>query len=590
MFKKLFVFLLVLLILIVPIFAQATKRVAIITYLKGNVYVKKAESELWIPAKLKMELSSGDKIWVQQNSQAILEFSDRSTLKLASNTQLDILRLDRDKDTQKEVSIFKLLLGKVWATVEKILSIGERVEIHTPTAVAGVRGTEWIQQVSEDGTTVVKTLKGVVSFSAKGVTVDVKEGFQSIVKPENPPENPTPITEIEKFDEEEKPKEEKPKEEIKEEKPITPPQRGSSEGVRLALNNNLDYGLYKKNDLMLAKLSFSPELSFGILKLGLDLSLYTDGESISYIQGKIRYGELNLPWLGIKYGVIDHFTLGYGLIANRYSTYEMEGVVLRLEDPKRGGILTLFPSPFNKYENLTSTYALRAFYRPINRLEIGINGMMDMDVDENKRQAIVGADLSYFLTKNTVIYSSFAQRIIHDGVTISDPRVLSENGVALGLQSNFSLFNSVFSVQLINFSDNFYPGYFNAYYEKNKVLKTLSPLKESVNRIFGLTLDLDTNILNIAFLNVNYQSFNGMRPSIYSRFTMSLNERLKMNLLYEQKEIKTPFMLFNENTIMTLNITYPLAQNVDAILTIKRTFDPYGNPTDIYFVSTKLRL
>jgi hypothetical protein len=581
MFKKLFIFLLLLMILIVPIFAQTTKRVAIITYLKGNVYVKKAESELWLPAKLKMELSSGDKIWVQQNSQAILEFSDRSTLKLASNTQLDILKLDRDKDTQKDVSIFKLLLGKVWATVEKILSAGERVEIQTPTAVAGVRGTEWIQQVSEDGTTVVKTLKGVVSFSAKDVTVEVKEGFQSIARPENPPEKPTPITEIEKFDEEEKPKEEKP---------TPPPQKGSSEGTKLAINNNLDYGLYKKNDLMLAKFSFSPELSFGILKLGLDLSLYTDGESISYIQGKVRYGELNLPWIGIKYGTIDNFTLGYGLIANRYSTYDMDGIVLRLEDPKRGGILTLFPSPFNKYENLTSTYALRAFYRPLNRLEIGINGMMDMDLEENKRQAIVGADLSYFLTKNTVIYSSFAQRIIHDGTTISDPRVLSENGFALGIQSNFNLLNTVFSAQLINFSDNFYPGYFDAYYEKNKVIGALPSLEEPVNRIFGLTIDLDTNILKVAFLNINYQSFNGISPSLYGRFAISLNERLKLNLLYEQKEIKTPFTLFNENTIMTLNMVYPLAQNVDAILTIKRTFDSYGNPTDIYFVSTKLRL
>jgi len=590
MFKKLFIFLLILMILIVPIFAQTTKRVARITYLKGNVYVKKAESELWLPAKLKMELSSGDKIWVQQNSQAILEFSDRSTLKLASNTQLDILKLDRDKDTQKDVSIFKLLLGKVWATVEKILSAGERVEIQTPTAVAGVRGTEWIQQVSEDGTTVVKTLKGVVSFSAKDVTVEVKEGFQSIAKPENPPEKPTPITETEKFDEEEEPKEEKPEEENKEEKPTPPPQKGSSESTRLAINNNLDYGLYKKNDLMLAKFSFSPELSFGVLKLGLDLSLYTDGESISYIQGKVRYGELNLPWFGIKYGTIDNFTLGYGLIANRYSTYDMDGIVLRLEDPKRGGILSLFPSPFNKYENLTSTYALRAFYRPLNRLEIGINGMMDMDVEKNKRQAIVGADLSYFLTKNTVIYSSYAQRIIHDGTTISDPRVLSENGFALGIQSNFNLLNTVFSAQLINFSDNFYPGYFDAYYEKNKVIGALPSLEEPVNRIFGLTIDLDTNILNVAFLNINYQSFNGMSPSLYGSFAISLNDRLKLNLLYEQKQIKTPFTLFNENTIMTLNMTYPLAQNVDAILTIKRTFDSYGNPTDVYFVSTKLRL
>ncbi|MFN3698992.1 MAG: FecR domain-containing protein, partial [Dictyoglomus sp.] len=202
MIKKFLLLLCILMILLSSsIFAQniPKQRVAIITYLKGNVYVKKFNAELWIPAKLKMELVSGDKVWVQQNSQAILQFSDKSTLKLGANTQLDILRLDYEEESKKEVSIFKLLIGKIWATVERLLSQGEKVEVQTPTAIAGVRGTEWIQEVLEDGTTKIWALKGVVLFTSKDKTVEVKEGFQSIVRPGEPPEEPSVIKEIEKL-------------------------------------------------------------------------------------------------------------------------------------------------------------------------------------------------------------------------------------------------------------------------------------------------------------------------------------------------------------------------------------------------------
>ncbi|MGC9002980.1 MAG: FecR family protein [Dictyoglomus sp.] len=212
MSKKFITFVLVFLIFLFSLaFSQDSPkpRVAIITYIKGNVYVKKLTSELWLPAKVKMELTSGDKVWVQQNSQAILQFSDKSTLKLGSNTQLDILNLDYEKDTKKEISIFKLLIGKIWATVERLLSQGERIEIQTPTAVAGVRGTEWIQEVSEDGTTKIWTLRGIVFLTAKDKTIEVKEGFQSVVKPDEPPSEPSEIKEIERFDEEEKKEEKK---------------------------------------------------------------------------------------------------------------------------------------------------------------------------------------------------------------------------------------------------------------------------------------------------------------------------------------------------------------------------------------------
>ncbi|HPU44114.1 MAG TPA: FecR family protein [Dictyoglomaceae bacterium] len=591
-------FLLIFSMLISPIIAQTQKeRVAVITYMKGNVYIRKANSEVWIVAKTNMGLSSGDKIWVQQNSQATLVFSDKSTLKLAANTQLDILKLDYDKETQKEVSIFKLLLGKVWATVEKLLSQGEKIEVQTPTAIAGVRGTEWIQEVSEDGTTRVRTLKGIVSLSAQEIAVDVPEGMQSIVKPGNPPEAPSPAPSEEKFEEEFNPEEMVPSKEEKESKETETaapqetvhPQEKIKE-TNLSFKNEAEYGLYKKDDLMLAKISFCPELSFGAIKLGLDLSLYTNGEDLSYIEGRVKYGELNLPWLGVRYGIIDDFDLGYWLVANRYSTNQMNGFILRLEDPEIGGILTLIPSPFNREENINTTYALRLFYKPLRKLEIGLNTMADLDADPNKKQIILGVDAGYSLTKNVITYLSFAQRIMHDGIGLEDSRVASENGVVLGAQINVPILNTVIELQGRSFSDNFTPGYFDAYYERDKSRDKLPPLAETTGRINGVLFGISTNILGIAELNITYESYQNIAPSLYGNLALSLGERINATLEYQQVNISSPFMLINPNSKLSLNVDYPIAQNVDAILTIIRTFDTNGTPTDIYLLSTKIYL
>ncbi len=340
----------------------------------------------------------------------------------------------------------------------------------------------------------------------------------------------------------------------------------------------------------MTKLSLTPELSFGALKLGLDLSLYTNGEDISYIQAKVKYGELNLPWLGFRYGTIDSFNLGYGLIADRYSTYEMDGIVLRLEDPKKGGVLTLFPSPFNRGENITSTYALRLFYRPLSRLEIGLNGMFDLDSDLSKRQGIVGIDAGYYFTKNLIGYLTFAQRVIHDGISLEDKRVLSENGFALGLQMSVPTLNSILYVQGLSYSDNFTPGYFDAYYERNKILGLLPTITDSIKRINGLILGFDSNILHIISLSMRYESYDYKMPNLYGNLNLSLGERLRASLSYEQDNISSPFQFINNNTIFVLNMIYPIAQNVDAILTVKRIYDSDGNPKDIYYLTTKIRL
>lgn len=171
-FILLFIIFLFLLFSLFPLYSQS-KAYAVITSLKGNVFVKGEKNEIFIPAKLNMILYEGDRLWVRENSFAILTFSDRSILRIFPNSQVDIVKLLKDKG--KESSIFRLLIGKLWITVERMLNIGERIEIQTSMVVAGIRGTSWVVEVKEDGRTIISILEGIVSIKVSKIEYKKEE-------------------------------------------------------------------------------------------------------------------------------------------------------------------------------------------------------------------------------------------------------------------------------------------------------------------------------------------------------------------------------------------------------------------------------
>lgn len=171
-FILLFIIFLFLLFSLFPLYSQS-KAYAVITSLKGNVFVKREKNEIFIPAKLNMILYEGDRLWVRENSFAILTFSDRSILRIFPNSQVDIVKLLKDKG--KESSIFRLLIGKLWMTVERMLNIGERIEIQTSMVVAGIRGTSWVVEVKEDGRTIISILEGIVTIKVSKIEYKKEE-------------------------------------------------------------------------------------------------------------------------------------------------------------------------------------------------------------------------------------------------------------------------------------------------------------------------------------------------------------------------------------------------------------------------------
>ena len=130
---------------LLPSFAQAAP-IGEFTNIKGRVDVAKAGKKAR-PVKLRDSISVGDIVRTERQSMAEITFIEKSIIRLRSSSRLEISEYLVEKDKTK--GILKLFRGMVHSTVntahKKIFGQGKNniYEVHTPTAVVGVRGSEF---------------------------------------------------------------------------------------------------------------------------------------------------------------------------------------------------------------------------------------------------------------------------------------------------------------------------------------------------------------------------------------------------------------------------------------------------------------
>lgn len=165
--KGFFVFFLVLLLMVpCAVFAAAVGEFTSVT---GKVTLTRA-GKVYSPV-VKTQLALKDLIVTGSNSEATLVFSDESMIKLSQNSKLEIREfLFKDK-TRK--GLFSLEMGKLVADVKKFIGGGSAFEVHSPTAIAGIRGTGFevvIVGVGSQMATTVTCTTGALSVSALSAT------------------------------------------------------------------------------------------------------------------------------------------------------------------------------------------------------------------------------------------------------------------------------------------------------------------------------------------------------------------------------------------------------------------------------------
>jgi len=158
---------LALLLLLLPGLSRADEGAAtgFVAAAKGEAFVVRGEERQ--PARVGLEVRVGDVLETGRKARLKVLLTDDSVLSLGGETRLMVEQHLFEPGRARATNL-KLMGGRARALVQQVVG-GSRAkfEISTGTAVAGVRGTEFVVEKGEGGERVV-TLSGSVEWQAAG--------------------------------------------------------------------------------------------------------------------------------------------------------------------------------------------------------------------------------------------------------------------------------------------------------------------------------------------------------------------------------------------------------------------------------------
>lgn len=141
--------------------AQAVKGAGAISSISGDVETRQGEGP-WAAAKLNDTLDPGDGIRTGSGGKAKIVMPNGSTIVLGQLSSLTIDDMDIDYGADSSSYNYTLGQGAARATTPKSKSQNATFTVKTPTAVAGVRGTDFAVEIDEEETTLVTVFDGEV--------------------------------------------------------------------------------------------------------------------------------------------------------------------------------------------------------------------------------------------------------------------------------------------------------------------------------------------------------------------------------------------------------------------------------------------
>ncbi|HEX6061242.1 MAG TPA: FecR domain-containing protein [Candidatus Limnocylindria bacterium] len=178
---------------LVPAGQAAASGASTLTILAGSVWVRHAGGDFESAADGAV-LIAGDTIMTGADARAVLTYFEGSTVEMepASELTIDSARSDPNGDT---IIVMQQNLGVTWHVVTHLLTTGSMYEIHTSTATASVRGTQFTVAIEPDGTTTQTTTEGAVADTDTQATATVltQPGHQTKTRSGEAPAQPAPV-------------------------------------------------------------------------------------------------------------------------------------------------------------------------------------------------------------------------------------------------------------------------------------------------------------------------------------------------------------------------------------------------------------
>jgi hypothetical protein len=142
---------------------------------------------------IRMPVFEEDIIETAEGSKVRIALTDATVISLGEHSRFELRRLLHESRQQTYTARLSIASGMFRALVRKLMP-PSAVEVITPTAVAAIRGTDLMGEVSADATAIV-VLDGIVMVSnvrpRAGGPVTLTQGMGTTVRDDEPPSAPT---------------------------------------------------------------------------------------------------------------------------------------------------------------------------------------------------------------------------------------------------------------------------------------------------------------------------------------------------------------------------------------------------------------
>lgn len=172
-----------------PLYAFENQ-IGTIERVQGTVKVLRSDDRIE-EGRVELGLLAGDMITTEKNASVWFALENTGSFKIGEDSQISIDELSSGGDDDQPR--IRLVLGFLWSKLKKIKKTDEGFKIHTPTAVIGIRGTEFDTVVSIDAASLVAVDEGIVELKTDDKKVSLDKGMSSSVEMEGGPSLPKAI-------------------------------------------------------------------------------------------------------------------------------------------------------------------------------------------------------------------------------------------------------------------------------------------------------------------------------------------------------------------------------------------------------------
>lgn len=168
--KKIVQLVLALSVVLLPLTASAAlSGTARLTLVDGDVQIRMADSDDWVPAAANTPLEEGDSIWSPQGARAEIQLKDGSYIRLGSDTSLDIV------DVSDDVMQFHMAQGRAYVRTGAAGDIDYQFDLAESTITVSDRARLSFD-VAPDGGEEISVVSGTAYVEGYGGRTRVRSG------------------------------------------------------------------------------------------------------------------------------------------------------------------------------------------------------------------------------------------------------------------------------------------------------------------------------------------------------------------------------------------------------------------------------